>query len=208
MPVRVKICGITNVTDAVAAVDAGADALGFMFVENSKRNVSPRVAAEIIRELPPLVSKVGVFVNATQDVILGAVDQAGIDTLQFHGEESAEFCSRFAPIKVIKAFRIRDSESLRECLKYRDHAWLLDSYVDGAHGGTGVAFNWDVAIEATKLSRIVILAGGLKAETVGDAVRRVRPYAVDVSSGVESAPGKKDHGKIREFVTAARTAVD
>lgn len=206
MSVRIKICGITNVADAIAAVDAGADALGFMFFENSKRNVLPAVAAEIIRELPPFVSKVGVFVNATQDVILGAIDRTGIDTLQFHGDETAEFCSRFGPRKAIKAFRVRDRSSLSDCLNYRDHAWLLDGFVEGAHGGTGVAFNWDVAVEATRLSRMVILAGGLKVENIAEAVRKVRPYAVDVSSGVESAPGKKDHGKVREFIAAARAA--
>lgn len=194
--------------DAIAAVDAGADALGFMFFENSKRNVSPVLAAEIIRELPPFVSKVGVFVNAAQDVILGTVDQAGIDTLQFHGDETAEFCSRFAPMKAIKAFRISDRASVSDCLNYRDHAWLLDSYVAGERGGTGVAFNWDVAVEAMRLSRMVILAGGLKMETVAEAVRKVQPYAVDVSSGVESAPGKKDHGKLRDFIAAARSAAD
>jgi len=206
MTTRIKICGITNAADAVAAVEAGADALGFMFFANSKRHVSFRTAAEIIRELPPFVSKVGVFVNAPESVIRQAVAETGIDTLQLHGEEAPEFCARFAPLKVIKAFRIRDHDSLRACLAYRDHAWLLDSFVDGAHGGTGVAFNWDVAGEATKLSRMVILAGGLKPESVADAVQRVRPYGVDVSSGVESAPGQKDHAKIRAFIAAARAA--
>jgi phosphoribosylanthranilate isomerase len=202
MPVRIKICGITNVADAVAAVDAGAHALGFMFFESSKRNISFGAAADIIRELPPFVSKVGVFVNAPEDFIRQAVDATGIDTLQLHGDESPEFCARFAPLKVVKAFRMRDENSLQQCLRYREFAWLLDSHVDGAHGGTGVAFNWDLAIKATQLSRMVILAGGLKVETVADAVRRVRPYAVDVSSSIESTPGKKDHQKIRRFIEA------
>jgi phosphoribosylanthranilate isomerase len=205
VPVRVKICGITNAADAVAAVDAGADALGFMFFENSKRNVSPRLAAEMIRELPPLVSKVGVFVNAADEFVRGAIETSGIDTLQFHGEETPEFCAQFR-LKVIKAFRIRDRESLHDCLRYREYGWLLDSYVDGQQGGTGVPFNWDIAVEATKLSRMIILAGGLKAETVSEAVRKVRPYAVDVSSGVEAAPGRKDHAKLREFIAAAKAA--
>ena len=203
MPVRVKICGITNVADAVAAVDAGADALGFMFFENSKRNITPKVAAEIIRELPPFVSKVGVFVNPNADFVRSAIETSGIDTLQFHGEEPPEFCAQFA-LKIIKAFRIRNIESLRECSSYLNHAWLLDSFVDAAYGGTGTAFNWDVAIEATRFSRMVILAGGLKVETVADAIRKVRPYGVDVSSGVESAPGKKDHSKVRDFIMAAK----
>jgi phosphoribosylanthranilate isomerase len=204
--VRVKICGLTNVRDAVAAVDAGAAALGFMFFDQSKRHISSSAAAAIITELPPFVSKVGVFVNATEEVIRRAIAETGIDTLQLHGEEPPEFCARFAPFKVMKAFRMRERNSLQECLKYREHAWLLDSYVDGAQGGTGVAFDWDLAAEATKLSRMVVLAGGLKVENVADAVRRVRPYAVDVSSGVESQPGRKDHEKLRAFMAAARSA--
>ena len=207
MPVRVKICGITNAADAVAAVDAGADALGFMFFENSKRNVSFPNAAEIIRELPPFVSTVGVFVNPTADAVRRAIETIGIDTLQFHGEEPPEFCTAFE-LKVIKAFRVRDRGSLRDCSNYRDCAWLLDSYVEGALGGTGQVFDWDVAVEATRLSRMVILAGGLKVETAAAAVRRVRPYAVDVSSGVESAPGEKDHTKVRDFIASVRQALD
>jgi phosphoribosylanthranilate isomerase len=203
VPVRVKICGITNAADAVAAVDAGADALGFMFFENSKRNVSPNIVAEIIRELPPFVAKVGVFVNATKLFVMKSIGMSGISTLQFHGEEPPEFCAQFGP-NAIKAFRIRGPESLQQCLNYRNHAWLLDSYVDGALGGTGVAFDWNVAVEATRLNRLVILAGGLKAETVAEAVRKVRPFAVDVSSGVESAPGRKDHARLRQFIDAAK----
>lgn len=205
MPVRVKICGITNTADAVTAVDAGADALGFMFFENSKRNVPFSTAAAIIRELPPLVSRVGVFVNATKDFIRRAVKETGINMLQLHGEETPEFCAQFEPITVVKAFRIRDRDSLQECLKFHGHPWLLDSYVNGVHGGTGMTFNWDVAVEAARLNSSVILAGGLKVETVAEAVRKVRPFGVDVSSGVESAPGKKDHAKLREFIDAAKS---
>ncbi|HEY0548966.1 MAG TPA: phosphoribosylanthranilate isomerase, partial [Verrucomicrobiae bacterium] len=132
------------------------------------------------------------------------VETSGLDTLQFHGEEPPEFCAQFR-LKTIKAFRIRDVQSLPHCLNYRNQAWLLDSYVEGALGGTGVAFDWNVAVEATRLSRMVILAGGLKVETVADAVRKVRPFAVDVSSGVESAPGKKDHARLRQFIVAAKS---
>lgn len=191
----------------MATAEAGAAALGFMFYEPSQRHIQPQAAGVIIRELPPFISKVGVFVNPTVEFVNSAIATTGIDTLQFHGEEAPEFCAQFG-LKVIKAFRVRNSESLRAALNYRSHAWLLDSYVDGQHGGTGIAFNWDIAIEATKLSRMVILAGGLKVETVAEAVRKVRPYAVDVSGGVESAPGKKDHRKIRDFIAAAQSAAD
>ncbi len=206
MIVRVKICGLTNASDAVAAAEAGADALGFMFFAGSKRNVSFASAAAIMRELPAFVSKVGVFVNATADEIRRAVDETGIDTLQLHGEEPPEFCAQFAPLKVVKAFRLRDHASLRDCQRYPAHAWLLDSFVDGAHGGTGVTADWNLAAEAVQLHRRVILAGGLRVETVAEAVRRVRPFAVDVSSGVESAPGRKDAAKVRAFIENARGA--
>jgi len=206
VPVRVKICGITNTADAVAAVEAGADALGFMFYEQSKRNLAPVAAAAIIRELPPFIAKVGVFVNPSSEFVRTAIETSGIDTLQFHGEESPEFCREFG-LKAIKAFRIRDRGSLQTCLNYRSFAWLLDSHVDGTRGGTGTTFDWDVAVEATKLNRMVILAGGLKVETVAEAVHRVRPYAVDVSSGVESAPGKKDHAMVRQFIAATKGAI-
>ena len=191
--------------DAVAAVDAGADALGFMFFDQSKRNIQRGQAAQIIRELPPFVARVGVFVNPTVEFVHAVIEATAIDTLQFHGDEPPAFCSQFG-LKVIKAFRIRDRDSLRTCMAYRDFAWLLDSHVDGAQGGTGVAFDWNVAAEAVKLSRMVILAGGLKPQTVAEAVSKVRPYAVDVSSGVESEAGKKDHRKVREFIAAAKGA--
>jgi len=206
MNTRIKICGITNREDAVAAVEAGAHALGFMFFENSKRHVSFTRAAEIIHEVPPFVAKVGVFVDAAEDFVRKAIESTGIDTLQFHGAESPEYCAKFSPMKVIKAFRMRGRESLDACLRYRDHAWLLDSYVTGAEGGTGVAFDWNLAVDATRLTRLVILAGGLKPESVGEAVSKVHPYAVDVSSGVESSPGRKDHGKITAFIRAVQQA--
>jgi phosphoribosylanthranilate isomerase len=204
MKLKVKICGITRVEDALESVEAGADALGFMFYEASKRNIAPELAAEIIRALPPFVAKVGVFVNAPEDFTRDVIARTGIDTLQLHGEETPEFCGRFAPMKVIKAFRVRDRESLRECAAYRNFTWLLDSHVAGAQGGTGVAFDREIAAEAARHHARVILAGGLKADTVAAAVRQVRPFGVDVSSGVESAPGVKDHGKLRAFIAAAR----
>src|SRR3989442_5965987 len=205
MSVKVKICGVTNLEDALAAVDAGADALGFMFYEPSPRNVPVKVAADIIRQVPPFVAKVGVFVNATDESVRRAIAECGLDTLQFHGDETPEFCRKFRPLKIYKAFRMENLQSLRALPGYRTDAWLLDSFVEGKLGGTGAKFNWDLAVESKKLGRPIILAGGLTPENVADAVRKVRPFAVDVSSGVESAPGKKDHAKVRRFIAAAKT---
>jgi phosphoribosylanthranilate isomerase len=206
MNVRVKICGLTNEADAHAAVAAGADALGFMFYRQSPRCLFLDQAAGIIRGLPPFVARVGVFVNPTEDEVRQAVSRCDLDTLQFHGEETPEFCLRFGR-SVIKAFRIRDAASLQILRDYPVTAWLLDSYVPGQLGGTGAKFNWDLAVAAAQGGRPVILAGGLTPENVADALRQVRPYAVDVSSGVESAPGRKDAGKMRAFVQAAKSAL-
>lgn len=201
--VRVKICGITSAGDAVTAVDAGADALGFMFYEHSPRLVSFKQAAAIIRELPPLIAKVGVFVNPSEEVVRRAIVETGIDTLQFHGEEPPEFCRRFG-LKSIKAFRVRDAGSLTAAASYATEAWLLDSFVTGQYGGTGAQFNWDLAAEAARRHARVILAGGLSPANAAEAVRKVRPFGLDVSSGVESAPGKKDPAKVRDFIAAAK----
>jgi phosphoribosylanthranilate isomerase len=203
MRVRVKICGITNVDDALAAVDAGADALGFMFYEGSPRNVSPKVVGEIVRQLPPFIAKVGVFVNALEGIVHRIAAECGLDTLQFHGDESPELCQKFLPLKVYKAFRIQDIDSLQAIPAFKTDAWLLDSFVPGKSGGTGATFNWDLAAEAKKLGRSIILAGGLTPENVAEAVAKVQPYAVDVSSGVESSPGRKDLKKLRAFVSRA-----
>ena len=201
--VRVKICGITRVQDALAAVDAGADALGFMFYERSPRCVNVTAAREIIRELPPFVAKVGVFVDAPQTDVERTIAECGLDTLQFHGNEPPQFCDRFG-LKIIKAFRVRGREVLDEASAYPQAAWLLDSFVPGQLGGTGATFNWDLACEAVARHPRVILAGGLTPENVAEAIRRVRPYAVDVSSGVESVPGVKDARKLQPFLSAVR----
>lgn len=204
MPVRVKICGLTNVQDALAAITAGADALGFIFYEPSPRNVPAKIVSDIIRELPPFIAKVGVFVNPTEIAVREVLSACAVDTLQFHGDESPAFCRQFAPLKVYKAFRIRDSRSLRALPAYKTDAWLLDSAVPEKQGGTGMKFDWHLAIEAKQLGRPILLAGGLTPENVAEAVRQVCPYAVDVSSGVEAEPGKKDHAKLREFIAAAK----
>ncbi len=204
MLTKVKICGITRLPDALAAVEAGADALGFMFYEGSKRNIAPAAAAQIIRALPPFIAKVGVFVNASAEAVRAVVAECGIDTLQFHGEETPEFCRQFAPLKVVKAFRIQNAASLQPLPDYAVDAWLLDSYVAGQRGGTGERFNWDLACAAKELGRPVILAGGLTPENVADAVHQVWPFGVDVSSGVESAPGQKDAELVRSFIRNVR----
>jgi phosphoribosylanthranilate isomerase len=205
MHVRVKICGITCLEDARAAVAAGADALGFMFYPPSPRHVDVDTAAAICRALPPLVTRVGVFVDAAEEFVRETASRCGLGALQFHGQETPEFCRRFAP-PVLKAFRIRSPDSLAALPAYDTAAWLLDSFVPGQLGGTGATFNWDLAADAARLGRPVILAGGLTPENVAGAARRVRPYGVDVSSGVECAPGRKDPGRLKAFIAAVRSA--
>jgi phosphoribosylanthranilate isomerase len=204
---KIKICGITSLEDAQAALEAGADALGFVFFESSPRKIARDRAAGIIRHLPPFVAKVGVFVDPAEADVRRVVAECGVDTLQFHGQETPEFCQKFL-LPTVKAFRIRDRESLRALPAYPTHAWLLDSYVSGQLGGTGERFNWDLAVAAKQWNRPVILAGGLTPDNVAAAVRQVGPYAVDVSSGVEASPGKKDVSKLRAFIAAARAAAE
>ncbi|HXG47601.1 MAG TPA: phosphoribosylanthranilate isomerase [Methylomirabilota bacterium] len=203
MNVRVKICGITTPEDAVAAAEAGADAIGLMFYAGSPRRVDRVTAAAISAALPPFVARVGVFVNPTEGEVREAIRQCDLDVLQFHGEETPEFCRRFGR-RVIKAFRIQNAASLNGLPAYAQETWLLDSFVPGQRGGTGATFNWDLAARAVKAGGRVILAGGLTADNVADAIRAVQPYGVDVSSGVESAPGRKDRGRMVAFVRAVR----
>jgi phosphoribosylanthranilate isomerase len=203
MSVKVKICGITNPEDALVAANAGADALGFIFYEKSPRFISIQAAAAIIPGLPRHLVKVGVFVNAPEDLVVEAVTQCGIELLQFHGNESPDYCGQFG-IMSMKAFQIRDQESLVALADYKTDAWLLDAHLPGELGGTGQTFNWDLAVQAQKHGKPIFLAGGLTPQNVAQAVAQVRPYAVDVSSGVEASPGRKDPGKVREFIRAAK----
>jgi phosphoribosylanthranilate isomerase len=206
MRIRVKVCGITSLPDALAAIEAGVDALGFMLWEPSKRYVTVEQAAAIARRLPPFVSKVGVFVDAEAAAVRGAIEACGLDTVQLHGEEPADFCHQFQPgVKVVKAFRIKDATSLQQLHGYNTDAWLLDSFVTGWQGGTGQSFDWSVAREARDAGCPIILAGGLRPDNVAEAIHEVWPFGVDVSSGVESAPGKKDAAKIKHFVEAVRS---
>ncbi len=205
MSTKVKICGVTNVADALAAAEAGADMIGLMFAEKSPRLITMPAAVEISRALSPFIVKAGVFVNPSEDLVLRAIGEAGVTLLQFHGDEPPEFCTQFG-VMSMKAFRIRDEESLAALANYATDAYLLDACSPGARGGTGEKFNWDLAVAAQKFGRPVFLAGGLTPENVADAVRKVQPFGVDVSSGVESSPGKKDAAKIRAFIAAVRQA--
>ena len=205
MPVKVKICGITNFEDARASAEAGADVLGFVFWDKSPRSVSLQAAAEIARRLPPFVLKAGVFVNAPEDLVVAAARECGLNLLQFHGDETPEYCLQFG-LMSIKAFRVRDASSLERLPDYPTDAWLLDAFVPDKLGGTGARFNWDLAKQAQQWGRPIFLAGGLSPENVAQAIQQAQPYAVDVSSGVEAAPGKKDHAKVKTFIEAARAA--
>ena len=198
---RVKICGITRYEDAKAAVEYGADALGFVFYEGSPRHVFPETVKDIISNLPPFVTTVGVFVNAPTTEIKEIVEFTGIDVVQLHGEEPPEECLFWK--RVIKAIKVRDMSDLDELQQYRVSAYLLDTYSPDMPGGTGQVFNWEIALHAKRFGH-VILAGGLTPENVSDAIKTVKPYAVDVSSGVESEKGIKDHEKLKLFIKRAK----
>jgi phosphoribosylanthranilate isomerase len=201
MSVKVKICGITSVADALGAAEAGADLIGLMFYERSPRHVPFARAAEIAKALPPFISRVGVFVNPDADTVMRAIGECGLSLLQFHGEEAPAFCTQFG-LMSMKAFRVRDADSLLALPDYETDAYLLDAYSPDAHGGTGAKFNWELAVAAKQYGRPIFLAGGLTPENVAEAVKQVMPFGVDVSSGVESAPGKKDPEKVRAFIQA------
>ena len=200
--VKIKICGITNLTDAEAAADCGADALGFIFYKGSKRYVEPRRAGEIIACLPPFITTVGVFVNQSTEEIKAIRDLSGFDMAQLHGDESPGFCESL-PMGVIKVVRLRDRGDLGTLESYNVSAFLFDTYSEDSYGGTAETFDWDL-INDLGSKRPVILSGGLNSDNVAEAIGRVKPYGVDVSSGVEESPGKKDADKIKRFIEEAR----
>ena len=201
--VRSKICGITRMDDALAAVAAGADALGFVFYEKSPRAVTAQQARAIIAGLPPFVTTVGLFVNASACELNETLDAVPLDMLQFHGDETPEQCEGYNR-PYIKALRVKAGDDIAAaCKAYAGASGiLLDAYVDGVPGGTGQAFDWSLIPQ--DLSKPIILAGGLSAGNVRQAIDRVQPYAVDVSGGVEKSKGIKDHDKIRAFMQAVR----
>jgi phosphoribosylanthranilate isomerase len=202
--VRVKICGITNLEDAQAAIKVGADALGFVFYKKSPRYINPQEARRILKHLPKKILKVGVFVNAKKKVINDIARLCRLDLLQFHGSESMAFCKNFRNYKVIKAFRIKDKGSLKKLKRYSTWAFLFDAYRKGLFGGTGRKFDWRIIRDLKLNKRHIFLSGGLKAGNVKEAVKLIRPDWVDTSSSLEIRPGKKDHGKIKEFIKAAK----
>lgn len=201
---RVKICGITNQEDALAACHAGADALGFVFYEPSPRHVEAAVAKTILAALPPFVTSVGLFVNATADFIQSVLDQVPLDLLQFHGDETEPDCSCWGR-PYIKAIRMQEGTDLAaQCQTYHSsRGILLDTFVAGQPGGTGLTFNWQSVPEG--LSKPIVLAGGLEPSNVADAIRQVQPWAVDVSGGVEAAKGKKDNALMQAFITGVHS---
>jgi phosphoribosylanthranilate isomerase len=200
----VKICGITRLQDALASGEEGAAAVGFIFVRSSPRRISLEAASEIIRELPPFICPVGVFVNETRREVLDAIRRTGIRCLQLHGEEGPADTTGY-PVPVIKSFHVSDAFDPSLIASYSLPAYLLDTSLPGMHGGTGKTFDWKKAQEASRFGRI-ILSGGITPENVGLAARAVGPYAIDVSSGVESSPGIKDRRRIRELFENLRNA--
>jgi phosphoribosylanthranilate isomerase len=204
--IKIKICGITNIDDALAATNYGADALGFVFYPKSPRAVTPDTAKSIISSLPPFITTVGVFVNEEPTNIEKILSYTGLDIIQLHGFEPPEACSFNK--KFIKAIRVKDLSDLTLLTRYKmASAFLLDTFSSESFGGTGQTFNWEIAIEAKKFGRI-ILAGGLSPDNVEHAIRLVQPYGIDVSSGVEGdIKGKKDHKKLKLFIERARKAL-
>ena len=201
---KVKICGITECEDALRAAKLGAGALGFIFAP-SPRRISPQKARRIIQAIPPFVKTVGVFVNAETAAIREHIKYCGLDLVQLHGDEPPDFCRELMP-HAIKAVRIKDDSSLPMCAAYRAkvRALLLDTYADDKFGGTGKTFDWQLALQIKEAGIPVILSGGLGPSNIGAAIRVVKPYAVDVNSGVEERPGRKSYRLMRELMEKVR----
>lgn len=201
--VQIKICGITTIEDALAAAGAGADALGFVFHPASPRCVTPAQVKAIVGSLPATVCTVGVFVNLPPDAVLQVADLCGLDFIQLHGSETPEYCRRFPRERLIKAVSLRNEGDLAETADYPVRAFLVDAHDPARFGGTGRTCDWSLA-RRFAARHPLILAGGLNADNIGAALEAVQPLAVDLSSGVETAPGKKDHDRVRAVVAAVR----
>jgi phosphoribosylanthranilate isomerase len=203
---KIKICGTTNKHDAILASQLGADMLGFIFYKKSKRYVEPNVAEDIVNELPPYLLKVGVFVDEDAKKVAEIAQDAGLNALQFHGDETPRYCASFKDkYKVIKAFRLKDKASLQNINTYDVDYYLLDTYKKDSQGGTGEAFDWKM-IEDFEFLKPVILSGGLRPDTVGKAIKALAPYGVDVTSGIEASPGRKDEELLKKFISNVRKA--
>lgn len=206
---KVKICGITNLEDALLSAKFGADMLGFNFYEKSPRHIEPIKAREIIDQMPEEILKAGVFVNESLEKICDIAIIAGLDTLQLHGDETPEFVIEVKAdtgLEVLKVFRVSPEFKPDSIFTYKADAILLDAYSQHEHGGTGETFNWEVARNLQTELYPIYLAGGLNVDNVEEAIKAVRPYAVDVASGVESSPGKKDPKKLEAFIKNAKNA--
>ena len=199
MSVRIKICGITRLEDAKVAANLGVDAIGFIFFRKSPRYIEPEDACRIIRQLPPFISRVGVFVDETIESISSIAQMANIDTIQLHGSQSPEFCSSL-PLPVIKAFSIKGDSDIFSLTEYQTAGLLLDTWHEKMHGGTGVPFDWAIARRASDQFKHVILAGGLGPSNLEEALDAVHPFGVDINSGVEIMPGVKNPHKMRDAV--------
>lgn len=199
---RIKICGITSLDDALTAIELGADALGFVFAD-SPRQIDPETVCKIIRVLPPFINTVGVFVDEKAETVKQTANHCGLHTVQLHGNESHSYVKKLG-LSVIKAFRIRDKSDLEEIKRFELTHFLLDTYDEHKSGGTGKSFDWEIAKAAKAMGRI-ILSGGLNSSNITAALEGVKPYAVDVSSGVEKSPGIKDYRKIEDFIRKVRT---
>jgi phosphoribosylanthranilate isomerase len=199
----IKICGITNLEDAVAAVAAGADALGFNFYKASPRYTTPQNARAIIEQLPDSILKVGVFVN--EEYVSSIADEAGVTAVQLHGDESPDYCRKLTDKYVIKAFAVSNDFDPQTPARYQVNAIMLDTKHNTLRGGTGRAFDWSIAQQVSKLVPNIYLAGGLSPENVAEAIETVHPYAVDACSSLETKPGTKNHERMRAFVAAVRS---
>ena len=202
--IKIKVCGITNLEDALAGLFSGASALGFVFYKQSPRFIEPLKARNISRILPKKILKVGVFVDEKAARVKRIAKLCGLDLLQFHGNESAEYVRKFKGYKVVKAFRLRKKLDLCGILKYRAFGYLFDTFSKNKAGGTGKKFNWNLLKNIDKIRGQVFLSGGLTSANVKNAVKRLNPDWLDVSSSVESSPGRKGHKKVKEFIEAAK----
>ena len=201
----IKICGITNLADALAAVEAGSDALGFNFYRPSPRYIEPAAARKIIGQLPTEILKVGVFVNApTPESVKDIAREAGVDAVQLHGDESPDYCLALGDMYVIKVLAAGNDFDFDRVLSYKVSALMLDAKHEKLRGGTGHVIDWSLAKKVSGVSPRLFLAGGLSPENVAEAILAVKPYAVDACSSLEEIPGKKNHARVREFILAAR----